>query len=132
MGFPRQVVSFLRSGFGALQGGLIALLLTVLSACIAYALANGPLRSLAVRLLGTKLKPVEKNRPRKFCRANCCLFPVGSNLITNAVAGVLSVPFVPFIAVSAIGFAPQTFLFTLLEAVLDLSAPSNSLYKLVA
>ncbi len=117
MGFPRQAVSFFCGvGFGALQGGLIALLLTVLSACIAYALANGPLRSLAVRLLGTKLKPVENKLAKRSFRNVLIvrLFPVGSNLITNAVAGVLSVPFVPFIAASAIGFAPQTFLFTLL------------------
>ncbi|HBN99377.1 MAG TPA: DedA family protein, partial [Alteromonas macleodii] len=72
-----------------------ALLLTVLSACIAYALANGPLRSLAVRLLGTKLKPVENKLAKRSFRNVLIvrLFPVGSNLITNAVAGVLSVPF---------------------------------------
>ncbi|HAA98316.1 MAG TPA: DedA family protein, partial [Alteromonas macleodii] len=73
-------------------------------------------RSLAVRLLGTKLKPVENKLAKRSFRNVLIvrLFPVGSNLITNAVAGVLSVPFFPFIAASAIGFAPQTFLFTLL------------------
>ena len=117
MGFPRQAVSFFCGvGFGAVSGGLIALLLTCLSACIAYALARGPLHALATRLLDNKLASIQ----RTFCQNSfrhvliVRLFPVGSNLVTNALAGVLKVPFIPFISASLIGFIPQTLLFSLL------------------
>ena len=42
------------------------------------------------------------------------LLPVGNNLLTNLIAGVSSVPLVPFLAGSLIGYLPQTVIFTLL------------------
>ncbi|BFT29240.1 VTT domain-containing protein [Alteromonas sp. D210916BOD_24] len=117
MGFPRQAVSFFCGvGFGALTGGLVALLLTGLSACIAYALASGPLHALVTRLLGNKLASMQRALAQNSFRQVLIvrLFPVGSNLVTNALAGVLKVPFIPFISASLIGFIPQTLLFSLL------------------
>ena len=40
--------------------------------------------------------------------------PVGSNLITNLLAGVSSVRPLPFVAGSLIGYLPQTVIFVLL------------------
>ncbi len=42
------------------------------------------------------------------------LLPVGSNVITNLLAGVSSVPLLPFLAGSLIGYLPQTVIFVLL------------------
>jgi len=41
------------------------------------------------------------------------LLPAGSNLLTSLTAGVSSAPALPFIAGSALGFIPQTFIFAL-------------------
>jgi uncharacterized membrane protein YdjX (TVP38/TMEM64 family) len=40
--------------------------------------------------------------------------PVGSNILTNLLAGVSSVPALPFLLGSALGFVPQTAIFALL------------------
>jgi uncharacterized membrane protein YdjX (TVP38/TMEM64 family) len=42
------------------------------------------------------------------------LLPVGSNVLTNLVAGVSSVPLLPFLAGSLVGYLPQTVIFVLL------------------
>ena len=42
------------------------------------------------------------------------LFPIGSNVATNAIAGAFRVPFTSFITASALGFIPQTLLFSML------------------
>jgi uncharacterized membrane protein YdjX (TVP38/TMEM64 family) len=39
------------------------------------------------------------------------LMPVGSNILLNLAAGLSSIPAVPFLAASAIGFIPQTLIF---------------------
>lgn len=117
MGFPRQAVSFFCGvGFGAFQGTIIALLLTGLSACIAYLLASGPLRILVMKMLGHKLTSIQDALAQRSFRNILFirLFPIGSNLVTNALAGVLKVPFLPFISASLLGFLPQTLLFSLL------------------
>ena len=44
------------------------------------------------------------------------LFPLGSNLITNLAAGVSSIPLMPFIFGSFIGYIPQNFIFALFGA----------------
>jgi len=40
--------------------------------------------------------------------------PVGSNLLTNLLAGLSSAPMWPFVTGSTIGFVPQTAIFALL------------------
>ena len=42
------------------------------------------------------------------------LFPVGSNLLTNLVSGLVRLPLASFLAGSALGFAPQTLVFALM------------------
>jgi uncharacterized membrane protein YdjX (TVP38/TMEM64 family) len=42
------------------------------------------------------------------------LLPAGSNVLLNLVAGVSGIPAVPFLAASALGYLPQTAVFTLL------------------
>ena len=117
IGFPRQTVSFFCGvAYGPFLGGTLALLLTCLSACITYVLASGPLRQFAMILLGDKLHYLEKKLGKRSFHSVLIirLLPIGSNLITNTISGVLKIPFFSFISASAIGFTPQTFLFSLL------------------
>ncbi len=42
------------------------------------------------------------------------LLPVGNNLLLNLLAGLSAVPAGPFLAATALGYLPQTIVFTLL------------------
>lgn len=116
VGFPRQVISFLGGyAFGAAEGTLLAVAAT-LGGCIAtFAYA---------RLLGRDLVvhryPHRIRRADDFLRDNPLLMtlvvrslPVGSNILTSLVAGVTSVPALPFFVGSAIGYIPQNAAFAL-------------------
>lgn len=115
-GFPRQVVAFLGGyAFGFLGGAALALTATATGCLATFGYA---------RLLGRDLVahrfPGRVRRADAFLRDNpftmtllVRLLPVGSNLVTNLTAGVSSVPTVPFVAGSAVGYVPQTLIFAL-------------------
>ena len=116
IGFPRQVVAFLGGyAFGATWGTVLAVAATVGGCMASFAYA---------RLLGRNL--VAHRYPRRiqqvdlFLRDNPLLMalvvralPVGNNLLTTLIAGVTSVPAVPFFVGSAIGYIPQNAAFAL-------------------
>lgn len=122
LGIPRQAVSFFCGvGFGAFEGGIIALLLTCMSASAAYLLVRGPLRKFIAKLIKSEVYESRLSQLREKLVKNSFrtvlmvrLFPVGSNVATNAIAGAFRVPFIPFITASALGFIPQTLLFSML------------------
>ena len=117
VGLPRQVLSFLGGyAFGFMTGTALALLSTVVGCFGAFYYA---------RFLGRQ--PVLARFPRRigkidnFLRESPLsmtllirLLPVGSNLIVNLGAGVSGIGAVSFLAGSAIGYLPQTVVFTLL------------------
>jgi uncharacterized membrane protein YdjX (TVP38/TMEM64 family) len=122
LGIPRQAISFFCGvGFGAIEGCFVALLLTCMSASAAYLMARGPLNKLLAPLIKTngyasKLLPLRKKFVDNSFRTVLMvrLFPIGSNVATNVIAGACRVPFIPFITASTLGFVPQTVLFSLL------------------
>ena len=81
-----------------------------------YARMGG--RDLVERKFGRRLERVNrflKHEPFNTALA-IRLFPLGSNLITNLAAGVSSIPLVPFILGSTLGYIPQNFIFALFGA----------------
>lgn len=122
IGFPRQAIAFFcGAGLGSSIGTLVALTLTAVSASITYTLAKGPLRVFAIRALGKKLCTAQVFVSRSSFRNVLIarLFPIGSNLVTNLLAGVLQLPFPTFFFASLLGFLPQTVLFSLLGSGID-------------
>ncbi len=116
LGFPRQIISFLGGyAFGLLNGVALALLATVLGCIVTFCFARlFGRRFIAQRLTG-RVKSVDR-----FLGANpfsmallIRLLPAGSNLLTNLAAGVSSARASAFLAGSALGFIPQTFIFAL-------------------
>ncbi len=55
------------------------------------------------------------------------LLPVGSNFLTNVVAGSCNIKLAPFIAGSALGFIPQMLIFSLVGAGVKLSSSTHIL-----
>ena len=121
VGLPRQGVAFLGGyAFGALAGTGLALAGQLLGCLLAYGWARAVGRGWAERRLagrfGTRLRPlVEVLRENPFGTILALrLFPAGSNLAMNALAGLAGVAVAPFLLASAIGYVPQTLVFALL------------------
>lgn len=121
VGLPRQGVAFLGGyAFGAALGTALALAAQLLGCLLAYGWARAVGRGWAERRLsgrfGPRLRPlVEVMRDNPFGTTLALrLFPAGSNLAMNALAGLTGVAVVPFLAASALGYLPQTVVFALL------------------
>lgn len=116
IGLPRQMVAFFGGyAFGVMLGLLLGTV-AALGGCIMtfyYARLFG--RSLVRRAFPEKL-----HRFDDFIRGHpfsmtllVRLLPVGSNLVTNMIAGVSRIPKLAFFSGSFVGYLPQTLVFAL-------------------
>ena len=116
LGFPRQVIAFLGGyAFGTLAGTELALAATVLGCLGTFLYARGFGRSLLARRLAGRVRQFDEvigMHPFQMTMI-VRLLPVGSNVLTNLVAGVSRVRPAPFVAGSAVGYLPQTLAFAL-------------------
>jgi uncharacterized membrane protein YdjX (TVP38/TMEM64 family) len=117
LGFPRQVPSLLAGyAYGVAVGLVVALAGTVAGASFAYGFARVLGRGAIPRRLRARMGGLERVLARRPFATTLMvrLFPVGSNLITNLIAGLTRVPLAPFLGGSALGFVPQTLVFALI------------------
>ena len=117
LGLPRQFVCFLGGyAFGFWAGAGLSLLASAAGCILAFAYA----RFLGRRQLAGRLGRRVKRADEVFSAAPLTMtmvirfMPVGSNLLTNLLAGLSSAPAWPFVAGSTIGYVPQTVIFALL------------------
>lgn len=117
VGLPRQAVCFLGGyAFGFLEGTVLATTSSLLGcvACFFYARLLG--RELVAHKFAARVRKIDgflKENP--FSMTMLIRFlPVGSNVLTNLVGGVSSVPAAPFFLGSTVGYLPQTVVFALL------------------
>lgn len=117
VGVPRQVVAFAGgTAFGAFLGTQLALLAMLLGAAASFFYARAIGRDWARRRLKGGFARLDR-----FLAANpftatltLRLLPVGNNLALNLLAGLSGIPALPFFAASALGYLPQTVVFSLL------------------
>ena len=117
VGFPRQAISFLGGyAFGFVGGTLLAVLATTCGCILAFAYARIMGRSIVQRNFGKRVARFERVlADRPFVTTLLIRFlPVGSNLVTNLIAGVTHVRALPFVLGSAVGYVPQTAIFALM------------------
>lgn len=117
IGFPRQAVCFLGGyAFGLINGILLSSLASVLGCVVCFFYARLLGRELVMHKFAARVAKVDAFlRDNPITMAILIRFlPVGSNLLTNLVAGVSSVRPLPFFLGSLIGYIPQTLVFTLL------------------
>ncbi|MTJ79799.1 MAG: TVP38/TMEM64 family protein [Telmatospirillum sp.] len=117
VGLPRQAVCFLAGYAFGLGGGLVWSSLASLAGCVVcflYARLLG--RELVMHRFAERVRRVDDFlHDNPLTMAVLIRFlPVGSNLLTNLVAGVSSVRPLPFFAGTLIGYCPQTLVFVLL------------------
>lgn len=123
VGVPRQAVSFLAGyAFDVALGTVLGLLATVGGCVIAFSYARWFGRGLVAARFPDRVSRVDG-----FIHENTLsmtllmrLLPAGSNLITNLAAGVASVRAAPFMIGSALGYIPQTLVFSLIGSGISL------------
>lgn len=115
-GLPRQIIGFLGGyAFGFVYGSVLAVLATVGGCVVAFLYARLLGRDLVARKFPAKIKSIDDflhDNPLSMTLL-IRLLPVGSNLAVNLAAGVSSVRPAPFFLGSAVGYIPQTMVFTL-------------------
>ncbi len=124
VGFPRQILAFMGGyAFGVVKGTTIAVLATGVGCVLTFVYA---------RLLGRNF--IQRKFPRKIKRIDdflsdnpfsmtllIRLLPAGSNVATNAAAGVSRVHPLPFVLGSVIGYIPQSVVFALAGSGVELN-----------
>lgn len=116
LGLPRQIVAFLGGyAFGAAAGTGLALAATTAGCVATFLYARVLARSFVSRRFGARVRQFDEFLGRYPFRMTTIvrLLPVGSNVLTNLLAGVSSVRAGPFLAGSAVGYLPQTLAFAL-------------------
>ncbi len=123
LSFPRQVVAFLGGyAFGFVEGTVLATLATLLGCIGGFYFARWLGRGWVQRRFPGRIRKLDD-----FLHAHpfsmtllVRLLPVGSNALTNLLAGVSSVRALPFFAGSAVGFLPQNLVFALAGSGINL------------
>ena len=117
VGLPRQVLSFLGGyAFGFMAGTALALLSTVGGCVGAFYYARFLGRQPVLARFPGRIRKIDaflSDNPLSMTLL-IRLLPVGSNLVVNLGAGVSGIGAAAFLAGSAIGYPPQTMVFTLL------------------
>ena len=129
LGMPRHLVSFLGGyAFGLVEGATLALTATLLGAFITFQYARFMGREVLSRRFPGKIQKIDRflsASPLSMALA-LRLSPFSSNLVANIAGGVTGVPVLPFFAGSAIGYLPQTIIFTLLGSGMSLDPVFNT------
>jgi uncharacterized membrane protein YdjX (TVP38/TMEM64 family) len=116
LGLPRQMVAFFGGyAFGVLTGFLLGAVAALGGCILAFYYARLFSRGLVRRMFPEKLQRFDDFiRGHPFTMTLLVrLLPVGSNLVTNLIAGVSRVPKPAFFAGSFAGYLPQTLIFAL-------------------
>jgi len=119
VGLSRQALAFVAGyAFGAAGGAAISLAAEMAGVALAFSFARYVARDRVVRRYGGNIRRFDE-----FLRGNpflmtvaVKLFPLGSNVVLNVLAGVSSVPLRPYLLGSAAGHAPQTLIFSMVAA----------------
>jgi uncharacterized membrane protein YdjX (TVP38/TMEM64 family) len=116
VGLPRQLICFLAGyAFGLPLGTALGVTASVGGCVFAFVYARLFGRRLVQSRFPSRVRKLDDFlRDHPFSMALIIrLLPVGSNLLTNLVAGVSSVRGLPFVLGSAVGYVPQTIVFAL-------------------
>lgn len=131
VGLPRQVVAFFGGYvFGAIVGTVVSAVATLGGCMMAFYYARWFGRAVVRRMFPAKLSRFDDFvRGDPFTKTLLIrLLPVGSNLITNLVAGVSRIRTTPFFSGSFVGYLPQALIFALAGSGLTVA----SRWRLVA
>ena len=128
IGLPRQIAA-LSAGtlYGAKIGFLIATAATISGCMLTFIACRFCLGNWVYQRFPDKTKVIHDFLSSStFTKALIIrILPLGSNFITNIVAGATKIPFTPYVAGSALGFVPQMVIFSLAGAGIKLAAATE-------
>lgn len=119
IGAPRQLLAFILGfAMGGLSGTLVSSLATAIGAAGCFFAARWLLRDSLTRRFGHYMNQFDALfRTQTLMKVLLVrLLPVGSNLVTNLVAGSSGIRFTPFLVGSILGYLPQMLVFALAGA----------------
>jgi len=119
VGLSRQALAFVAGyAFGSLAGAMLSLIAEMGGVVLAFSFARYVGRdAVARRYAGSIGRFDEFLRNNPFLMTVAVkLFPLGSNVVLNVLAGVSSVGLRPYLLGSAVGHAPQTVIFAMVAA----------------
>lgn len=120
---PRQLVAFLGGyAWGFVAGTALATLATLLGCVFGFFYARWLGRGFVQRRFPGRIRVLDdflRRHPLSMALV-IRLLPVGHNASTNLLAGVSSVPALPFFLGSALGYLPQNLVFALAGSGVDL------------
>lgn len=126
LGSPRQVIAFLGGyTFGIVNGTILSTLAAAAGCALCFYFARKAARPWVKRLYPDKISKVNHFlHARPFSKTIVIrLLPVGSNVVTNLVAGVTDIKARYFISGSLLGYLPQMAIFALMgKGIVVLSA----------
>lgn len=125
VGLPRQLLGFFGGyAFGVVEGTLLGVAGATVGCILAFTYARALGRDSVQRRFPNRARKIDtflSDNP--FSMTVLIRFlPVGSNLLTNLLAGVSSVSAVAFIAGSAVGYIPQTLIAALVGSGIDVES----------
>ncbi|MEQ8319108.1 MAG: VTT domain-containing protein [Rhodospirillales bacterium] len=116
VGLPRQAVAFMAGyAFGVVLGTVISVFAAALGCVMTFFVARFLARDLVAHRFPDKLRRMDAFLSENTFTTTLLIrfLPVGSNVLTNMLAGVSRAHPVPFFAGSAIGYIPQMLIFSL-------------------
>ncbi len=116
VGLPRQAVAFMAGyAFDVAFGTAISVAAAALGCTTTFLVARFLARDLVVHRFPDKLKRMDEFLSENTFTTTLLIrfLPIGSNVLTNLLAGVSRANAVPFISGSAIGYIPQMLIFAL-------------------
>lgn len=128
IGLPRQIGAFICGYcFDFIFGVMIATLATTLGCWLTFSFANKYLEKLVKRYFAKQQHAIHNFLSEQlFYKAIIIrILPLGSNFLTNLIAGACQLNAKPFIAGSFIGFIPQMVIFSLAGAGIKLDSSSH-------
>ena len=134
IGFPRQIVCFMGGyAYGAVLGSLLGSIGTGLGCALAFTYARLVGRSFIQNKFGARIQKVDDFLSRSPFNMALTIrfFPLGSNLISSLLAGVTSIPAMPFILGSAVGYLPQNIVFALFGSGVNVSSTSQMVVAVI-
>ncbi len=133
IGVPRQICSLMGGYvFGLWQGTLWATVGTALACIICFSYARFLGQAWLHQKYGHKLSIFNDF----LCQSPFLLtlvvriVPLGSNFLTNFLAGISRIPAIPFLSGSIVGFTIQNFIFAMLGSGLQLTESTHTFYSI--
>lgn len=134
VGVPRQICSFLGGYvFGVVLGTVWATIGTAVACALTFGYARFVGQAALQKRWGPRLKPFNDF----LCQAPFVLtavvriVPLGSNFLTNLAAGISTIPALPFLSGSCVGFIVQNAIFALMGSGLRFSTTGHAVLSAV-